>query len=57
MRSQRGEISAIAKRLAVSHTSVSLVLKGTVKSARLYAACERRALEILEERRPEAGAA
>lgn len=45
--SRRGEVSRLASELGVVRNLVSQVLRGRAISARVYAACEHRAAEIL----------
>lgn len=46
-RANKGEVVRLAKKLKVSHVTVSLVLKGTNKSARVLAGAHARAIELL----------
>lgn len=45
----RGQVLRLAKELDLTHTGISLVLRGKSKSARVLKAAERRALELLEQ--------
>ena len=44
----RGEVVALARSLEVTHATVSAVLKGRGKSARVLAAATKRAIELQE---------
>lgn len=47
-RRHKGAVARLAEQLGVTHSAVSIWLSGRSKSARIAAAAERRALELLD---------
>lgn len=47
-RRHKGSVSRLAEQLGVTHSAVSIWLAGRSKSARIAAAAEQRALELLD---------